>query len=182
VLHDYRAVIARRVDQLAAMTTERFDEIGWSPIGEAPYRDFMAVRVFDMWMHEQDMRRALDRPGHLAGPIVDASLGRFKPAMGYVVGKKAGAPDGSTLVLRATGPTALVWTVAVEGGRARLVAESEADAPTNPTTTIELPFASLVALGGGRWTPGEARAAGGVTVTGDTELAHRVLANLAFTP
>ena len=64
----------------------------------------MAIRVFDCWYHDQDIREALDRPGYLEGPVADLSLQRI-PAkgLGYVVGKKAGAPAGSTVVFDVAG-------------------------------------------------------------------------------
>lgn len=170
-------VVARRLEQLGAMTEEDFDRVGFSPIGEVPYRRFMVVRVFDCWMHEQDMRRAVGRPGHLEGSAVEVALGHFTTALGFVVGKKAGAPQGSSVVFEVDGPTPRRYGVVVDG-RAQLVDP----APDDPTVTIALPLTSFVALGGGRWTAEEARDAGGLTVTGDTELGERVLANLGFTP
>jgi uncharacterized protein (TIGR03083 family) len=170
-------VVARRLDQLRAMSSEDFERVGWSPIGEVPYRRFMVVRVFDCWMHEQDMRRAVGREGHLDGPAVDMALEHFSTALGFVVGKKAGAPQGSSVVFDLDGPTPRRYAVAVEG-RAQLVDPP----PEDPTVTIALPLTTFVALGGGRWDADEARAAGGLTVTGDTELGDRVLANMGFTP
>ena len=38
------------------MGTEDFDRVGFTPEGEGPYRAFMAIRVFDCWEHEQDIR------------------------------------------------------------------------------------------------------------------------------
>ncbi|MCX7621378.1 MAG: maleylpyruvate isomerase family mycothiol-dependent enzyme [Acidimicrobiales bacterium] len=174
---EYHEVIARRLAMLRSMTPEAFEKPGWSPIGEVPYREFMQVRVFDSWMHEQDMRRALDRPGHLTGPVVDASIDRFRAAIGYLVGKKAAAPDGSSVVLRTTGENEVVLPVVVQG-RARLTET----APSSPTVTITLPFTTLIALGGGRWDLTQAMAAGGVEMTGDADLGQVVLSNLAFTP
>ena len=58
-----------RVATLAAMSEEEMDTVGWSPVGEVPYRQFMRVRLFDCWMHEQDIRRAVGKPGHLEGPV-----------------------------------------------------------------------------------------------------------------
>ena len=40
-----------------------------------PYRQFMAIRVFDCWYHDQDIREAIDRPGFLDGAVADLSLG-----------------------------------------------------------------------------------------------------------
>ena len=41
----------------------KWDEEGFTPEGPGPYRQFMAIRVFDCWYHDQDIREALDRPG-----------------------------------------------------------------------------------------------------------------------
>ena len=97
-------VVARRTAQLEAMTDDEWAAVGWSPIGEVPYRRFMVVRVFDCWMHEQDIRRATGREGHLEGPCADTALGHFTTALGFVVGKKAGAPQGSSVVFEVVGP------------------------------------------------------------------------------
>lgn len=169
-------VVARRRAQLETLTEDDWSRVGWSPIGEVPYRAFMVVRVFDTWMHEQDMRRALGRPGHLEGPAVDVAIGHFTTALGFVVGKKAGAPQGSSVVFDVDGPEPRRYAVVVDG-RARL-----ADPPDEPTVTLSMPLTTFVALGGGRWNADEARAAGGLAVTGDAELGERVLANMGFTP
>ena len=63
VLAEFVEITDRRLDALRAMPAEQFDEVGWSPVGEVPYREFMETRVLDTWAHEQDIRRALGRPG-----------------------------------------------------------------------------------------------------------------------
>src|SRR5688572_14496940 len=45
VLHELRDQTARRIEQLRSLTDEQLDEVGWSPIGEVPYRMFLRVRV-----------------------------------------------------------------------------------------------------------------------------------------
>jgi uncharacterized protein (TIGR03083 family) len=178
VLAEFRQVVLdRRLAQLRAMTDADMDKVGWSPVGEVPYREFMQVRVFDCWLHEQDMRAGLGQPGHDAGPVVDAALARFIPALGFVVGKKAGAPDGSSVVFEVHGPVARTFPVVVDG-RAKVVDT----VPADPTVVIGLPLVSLALLGGGRWSLAEAEAAGGLTVEGDEELGRRVLSSMAFTP
>jgi uncharacterized protein (TIGR03083 family) len=164
------------------MSTEELDEVGWSPLGEVPYRTFMTVRLFDSWMHEQDVRRAVDRPGHCTGPEVDGALSRFRVAVPFVVGKRAAAPEGSTVVLSTTDGCELCWSITVTNGRAELTGTTVTERPAAVTTTITLPFSAFVALCGGRWTPDEARAAGPIDVAGDADLGERVLANMAFTP
>lgn len=177
VLAEFREVTARRRAELEQLGEEDLDRVGPSPVGEVPYREFMRIRLFDCWMHEQDIRLGLDRPGHTSGPIVEANLLRFVPALGFVVGKKAGAPDGSSVVFDFGGDPVAGFGVVVDG-RARVVDEL----PTDPTVTIVVPFTTFVALCGGRWSPAEARAAGGLVVDGDAELGERILDSLAFTP
>jgi uncharacterized protein (TIGR03083 family) len=175
----FASIYPRRVAQLRSMTPEQMGTPGPSPIGEVPYRDFMVVRAFDCWMHEQDIRRVLDRPGDLSGPAVAPVLERFRASLPVLVAKRAGAPEGSAVLIRTTGPTEAAIGVVVEG-RARVV--EEADLPGAPDVTVTLPFEAFVALGGGRWDRARAEAAGGVDYDGDADLGRRVLDHLAFTP
>lgn len=179
VLAEFTEVIERRLAELRAMPEEEMAKPGWSPIGEVPYRDFMRVRVFDSWMHEQDMRRALGIDGHLTGPVVDACRTNFAGALGFVVGKRAAAADGTTVRIVCTGGPGWVFGVVVDG-RAKVVDETEV--PAEPTVTVTVPFTTFVALGGGRWHEAEADAAGGIELTGDSDLGRRILAGMAFTP
>jgi len=169
----------RRVAQLRSMTPEELAAPTASPVGEVPYREFMSVRAFDCWMHEQDIRRVLDRPGDLSGAAVGPTLDRFRAALGVIVGKRAGAPQGTCMVLRTTGPTEVAFGVVVEGRAA--VVDPEA-LPHTPDSVVTVPFEALIALGGGRWDRARAEASGGVRYEGDVELGRRVLDNLAFTP
>ena len=175
VLEEFRAVTAERLDVLANLSEEQWAEMGFTPEGEGPYRQFMAIRVFDAWMHEQDIREAVGRPGHLSGLVVEASVDRLVRAMGYVVGKKAGVPGGSSVVFEITGDAPRTVPVVVNG-RAEVVREI----PPDPTVTITLDLPTYAALCGGRDDPGEVLAAGRVTFDGDDALGENVVRKLAF--
>ena len=170
VLEEFREVTARRLEALRAMSPEDFDREGPTPVGEAPYREFMNVRVFDCWIHEQDMRRAVVRRGHLEGPIARHSVGRVTRAMPMVVGKRAAAPEGATVVLDVTGPAGNVVPVVVEG-RARVLD----DAPENSTVTVRMDAETYCCLGGGRLSASDAIADGRVSITGDDALGRRIV-------
>ncbi len=177
VLSELRSVSIRRVAALRRLSAEEWDAVGFSPVGQVPYRTFMEVRVFDCWMHEQDIRRALGRSGHLEGDVVEVALGRIVGALGFVVGKRAGAPDGSSVVVDVVGPSERSIAVVVDG-RASVV-----DAiPDQPTARIRLGLEVLAALGGGRRDGDAAIAAGDVELLGDVDLARRVVRSLPFTP
>jgi uncharacterized protein (TIGR03083 family) len=177
VLAELVAVRAERIAELRSLTPERWDEVGPTPIGQAPYREFMNVRTFDCWMHEQDVRRALGRPGHVEGPVAEHAMGRCTLALGFVVGKKAGAPDGSVVTFAVTGPLARELTVVVADGRAR-VADGPVEAPE--TTRLTMDQETFWCLGGGRWNTDAVLGGRRLTIDGDRELGLAVLAAMNF--
>ena len=182
LLDRFRQLSAERLAELRALPPEALDEVGPTPVGQAPFREFLAVRVMDSWIHEQDMRRALDRPGHLAGPAADHSVARLVTAMPYVVGKKVGAPDGTSVVFDVSradqsDPAAPPLTiVVVVDGRAAL-AET---APDDPSATLSLDLTTFVSLATGRGDPDAALDAGRVEVSGDASLGRQVVQQLSF--
>ena len=92
--------------------------------------------------------------------------------MPYVLGKKVGAPVGTSVLWELTGPVAMqVGATVGDDGRAR------PGVPTDPTATITLTSEDFCVLAAGRRGPG----AVGVDVAGDVDLAHRVLEQMAIT-
>lgn len=176
LLDDLRDVTAERLERLEAMSEPEFDEPSWTPVGQATYRRFMQVRVFDCWVHEQDIRQALGRPGHLDGPVAEQALDEVVRALGFVVGKRGGAPDGSRVRFEVIGPVERTVDVAVDG-RARVVAPGAAGA----TATVRLRSDRLLRLACGRRSPADALDAGEVGLAGDRDLGRRVVEHLAFT-
>ena len=144
-----------------------FGAIGWST------RTLMRNRPLDVWMHEQDARRALGRPGHLDTPPALHAVDYLAESFGLVLAKRAGAPAGTTAVLHVAGHPEQPWQVG-DDGRARLLDE----VPESPTLRITTDRESFVCLAGGRRTP----PAGAVRVEGDEELGARVLGAMAVTP
>jgi uncharacterized protein (TIGR03083 family) len=179
VLDEFRAVTQRRLDALRGMSDDDWSREGFTPEGPGPYRQFMAIRVFDCWYHDQDIREALDEPGYLDGPVADLSLGRIPPrGLPYVVGKKAGAPPDSTVVFEVAGSPPLVAAVHVPPeGRAVLLDS----APVDPTVTLAMDRRTFSRLAGGRWNGDRARSGDGLRIEGDRDLGNRVVDNMAFT-
>jgi uncharacterized protein (TIGR03083 family) len=180
VFAEYKETIARRLDQLDAMSEEDLDKVGWSPMGEIPYRDFLRIRLFDCWMHEQDIRRAVHKPGHLDGPVVDAALAHFDHALGYIVGKRIAPPEGTSVEFIIMGPRMRVYPLVVQDGKAVIL--TAAEAPENPTVTLRMPLATFVALGGGRWDRATALDAGDLAIHGDHSLGTAILDSMSITP
>jgi uncharacterized protein (TIGR03083 family) len=178
VLDELREVTGRRLEILRSMPGAAFDEVGWSPVGQVPYRVFMEVRVFDSWVHEQDVRRAVERPGGFGGAGEAVTLDRMASAMAYVVGRKVAPPEGTTVVWRIAGRSDREVAVVMEGGRGR----SPASPPGEPSVLLDLDTDTFWRLACGRTTAMEVAEQGAVTASGDTELGRRILEAMAVTP
>src|ERR1700722_11732613 len=174
---EFFEVTTTRLAQLDALSAAEWAAPGWSPVGEVPRAEFVTVRVFDSWVHEQDVRLALDRPGGSGNAASSVSLDRVQGAMPFVVGKRAGCPDGTTVRFDVAGPglDARAVTIGVEGGRARPVGDEVA-----PTVTLALSSIDFVRLGWGRATAAQVEAAGGVEVQGDAVVGQSVLGAMNF--
>ncbi|MEV0948214.1 maleylpyruvate isomerase family mycothiol-dependent enzyme [Rhodococcus sp. NPDC049939] len=174
MLEKFREITARRRVELARMTDEMLAAETTTPVGPAPYLRFMRIRVFDCWMHELDIRDALGVPGEEGDRRANIAFMEIGDAVGYLVGKRGKAPDGSRITLELTGPLARDIHVVVDG-RARVVDELPAEA----TTTITLDSRLFTRLAGGRTTAVEHP--DDIRLTGDTTTGKRIVDNLAFT-
>lgn len=144
-------------------------KIGWD------WETLLANRVVDVWMHEQDIRRAVGRPGGLNSPGAGHTVAVFTRSFPYTVGKRVAPPAGTTVVLDVTGVSPVHLAVEInESGRA-VVTTSD---PAQPTVTLRMGIESFVILAGGRQPVDQVP----VEITGDEVLGKQVLAALAVTP
>jgi uncharacterized protein (TIGR03083 family) len=173
VLDEFREVARKRIATLRGMTDDDFSAESWTPAGPGTVRDLLPFRVFDSWAHEQDMRRALDRPGHVEGPAAELALGRVASALPFVVGKKVKPADGTTVVFAWDGQTT---AIGMEGGRGKALDSPPAD----PTVRLTMDTDTLVRLGMGRGDPAEILASGAVKVDGDQALGRRIVGEMNF--
>lgn len=170
VLEELREVTTERSAQLRALTEDDLAREVPTPAGPGTLADMLTLRVMDTWSHEQDVRRALGRPGHAAGPAVDEAVTYWSQYLPYVVGKRAAAPDGTTVVIE-VGSRSLA--VEVVDGRARAPEAIDGD----PAVRLSMPATTFGALVGGR-----TDAPGDVAISGDEELGRRIVANLGLLP
>jgi len=170
-----RAVAARRNEELAAMGDDAFATPCLTPVGPGTYGRFMAIRVFDCWVHERDVRVPLGVPGDDAGRAAEIALGEVRGSLGYIVGKRIGVPDGMGIAFELTGPVEARMLVKVDG-RAAVV-----DDLPDPDVTVTTDSSTFMLLACGRIDPEVPIADGRVTWTGDPDLGARAARNLAFT-
>lgn len=167
VAAEWRELVELRLDTLWAGDEAYFAVEMMNPTGPGTLADFLHVRVLDCWLHEQDMRRAVGRPGNLDGPAAGHTIDRLIRTIPIVVGKRAATPEGGAVVIDITGGVQRHVVCEVRNGRAALV-----DGPTAaPLATITLDTEAFTVLAGGRRTSADVAA----VVEGDPDLAARVL-------
>jgi uncharacterized protein (TIGR03083 family) len=176
VLARFRTLAASRLTTLGAMTDEEWNAESFTPAGRDTFGRFMQIRVFDCWLHEQDIRDAVGRPGHESGLAVEVVLDEMETALGFVVGKKAGATSGQRVTFALTDGGAVVREVHVE------VAERAAVVPalSGPATVVlTMPVGVMTRRCAGRVGPDDLLDQ--VVIDGDVALAARILENQSYT-
>ncbi|WP_347350551.1 maleylpyruvate isomerase family mycothiol-dependent enzyme [Intrasporangium sp.] len=186
VVHELADHLPIRMAALRASTTPMDEVIGGIFGPETTFGEQLRRRVLDTWVHEQDIRAALDRPGNLDSPGAAVFVEAVFRALPRIVARDAHVPIAHAIVLDVTGPL-----MARDG--ARVVADAEGRpigeplfTGSEPTATDELPritgikltTESLTRRAAGRRSTDEIR----YTVHGDEQVAARVLDALVITP
>jgi uncharacterized protein (TIGR03083 family) len=144
-----------------------FGGVGWD------WRTLLRNRPLDVWMHEQDVRRAVDRPGGMDSAPARHTAEYLAESLGYVLAKRVGAPPGTTTLLDLEGSSPYAFAVNDAGRGERLP-----QPPAEPTVQLRMDREAFIRLAGGRC-PAEP---GTFTVEGNQELGQRILDAMATTP
>jgi len=168
--------IARRTAELESGERDASVEV-MGPLGPAPLGRVLRMRTLDTWVHEQDIRDALGRPGHLDTLGAQATASQLLPGLGKVWAKLAGAQPGQVLDVRITGPGIEGGAIVAVGddGRARMVGDDLLDQAGAATVTLAMSWPTYLALSCGRGNPQPWREQ--VGISGDADLAARALDN-----
>lgn len=178
VLAAYRDIIAERLRALPTLTPEQLRAPSPASRRGDDLESHLQRRIVDCWAHEQDIRRAVSRPGHQTGPVVEHVMARMLAEMGPVVGRRAEAPEGSTAVFDVTGPYQTSLALQVKDGEATPCHPS----PTPPTVRLSLDSETFMCLVFGRWQPDKVLESGRVLFAGDRPLGYRIVRHMAVTP
>ena len=174
VLEEFLEVTGERLRILRGMSEQEFQAETQTPIGPGTVTDLIGIRIFDAWVHEQDIRRAVGHAGHLEGPVAEHSTERVARTMPYVVGRKVQPPDGTTVVFRVTGLAGRTLAIAMQGARANPLD----DPPSSPTVSLTMDVETFACLGCGRWEPDQALQSGKVELHGDDSLGRTIVAQM----
>lgn len=172
VLTEWNEVAAARIAGLRAADDAYFDAPAMTPTGPGAVADFLHIRVLDCWVHEQDMRRAVGKPGHLSGPAAEHTIDRLIRTVPIVVGKRAGTPDGHSVIIDITGGVSRHIVCTVADGRAS-VTDVE---PEAPLASITMDVETFLVLATGRRTADQM--ADRVSYAGDVNHGHKVTSAL----
>lgn len=174
------------IDEIRTVTIRRHEALAADPpvdptaspvhvFGGVPWNwgTLLRNRPLDIWMHEQDIRRATNRPGNLDSPAADHTTDYLIESFGYVLAKKAGMPSGIRAVLEVASSEVVAYTVTDAHRGERLTS-----VPTDPDVHLRMDRETFLLLAGGR------RAIGPETVKidGDATLGEQILAAMATTP
>ncbi|MFF4950783.1 maleylpyruvate isomerase family mycothiol-dependent enzyme [Streptomyces chattanoogensis] len=169
--------VIRRSRQLRNETRQP-DAVVRSPLDEDRPLDFvLQLRAFDVWVHEQDLRRALGKPGNLDSPGAHVTRDLLLKTLPGTVAKKAQAPADSAVVFDISGPLEFMRTVRVDAEGNGTINGSVS---LGPTVTLAMDWDIFHRLACGRIRP--AAVAEQIKIDGDQALAAAILDNFAVTP
>jgi uncharacterized protein (TIGR03083 family) len=169
--------IIRRCRQLRTDKRPPTHRVPSPAFGEMPLEVFLRLRAFDVWVHEQDIRRALGQPGNLDSPAAHISRDMMLAGLPKVIAKKAAVPPRSAVVFDINGPLEFLRTVRVDEEGKGSVSSSPS---LGPVVTFTTDWETYARLACGRVKA--RRVADRLKVEGDPETADRILANFSITP
>ncbi|MEU5545053.1 maleylpyruvate isomerase family mycothiol-dependent enzyme [Streptomyces sioyaensis] len=177
MLSELEYTVIRRSRQLRNESRQP-DAVVHSPLGEDRSLEFvLQQRAFDVWVHEQDLRRALGKPGNLDSPGAQVTRDLLVKTLPGIVAKRAQAPADAAVVFDVSGPLEFLRTVRIDAeGNATI----DGSVSLGPTVTFALDWDTFHQLACGRVRA--AAIAEQVKIDGDRELAEAILDNFAVTP
>ena len=138
VLEKFSSVTKAALKRLRALDEEAWEKVGWSPEGEKPYFRFQETRIFDSWIHLQDIRDALLQPADDHGTGEEVVVNRFEGAVPYILGKKMMAPEGTLVQINLIGRLGRLLMFKIVDGRCVAVDMTEEQPVLEITTPVAL--------------------------------------------
>jgi uncharacterized protein (TIGR03083 family) len=172
LIQEFRSAVEARTERLRDLP-DPSGKADTTPGGvDWTWEVLLRNRAIDAWSHEQDIRRAVGRPGSLDSGGAQVTTYAFAAGMPFVLGKRVAPPAGTSVVWRITGAVP-IETGAVVGEDGRATSEVADD----PDSTLTLSSEAFTVLAAGRRTPDQVD----VDIDGDEELARTVLRAMVLT-
>ncbi|XGX79352.1 hypothetical protein LQK93_02154 [Terrabacter sp. BE26] len=168
-----------RVAELRASDADVDTVIGGFFGPDTTFGQHLHRRIVDAWVHEQDLRAALDRPGNLDSASAAVFTADILAALPRIAARVAGIGAGHAVVLDVTGPVVARDGVRISAGEdGKPYGEALFSGQDRPegdeqldVTSVHLTTDALTRRAAGRRPVEQIR----YTVTGDEEIARRLL-------
>lgn len=163
---------------------------------ESTFEKLTRMRIFDVWVHEQDLRTLVDRPGSLDSPGASQFLQTLMNELPRIVLERLAPEPGTVVILESTGPATArdgvrvgvdaddqlvaheLFSGHVEDEDEDEPGEQQPHTPEDRTTTVSLSTYFLGRRAAGRVPTEETP----YHVVGDEDLARRLVDALVITP
>jgi uncharacterized protein (TIGR03083 family) len=178
LIGELRVTIMRRRAQLDAMPPDA--EVIGPPAGKLmPLERFLRNRIFDTWIHEQDIRWATDNDGGWNTAPAGVAFSQMANALPYVWAHNVKAPVGSVLQLAVIGPDMhhQSWVTVDENGRGVFAPDD-----SRPDLDAAMTWAAFTRLSAGRVAMEDPWLRDKVELLGDADLGHRLLPAMSIAP
>ena len=161
VVDELAGLRPRRVAELRALVADGADPLVPTPFGERPLSAGLPMRVFDLWAHEQDIRRAVGLAPRTDGLAAEISIDRTLALWRRALPSEAEGVDGE-LVIEVTGPEPSSLSITLGAG--------------GPVATLRGDLGDITRVCCGRVVPGDD------LLTGDPGLVEALRPKLGLTP
>jgi uncharacterized protein (TIGR03083 family) len=176
LLDHFRGIAETRLAALRSLTEADWAAPSWTPIGPGTVRDMIPFRVLDSFIHELDMRRAVQRTPNLESPSAQLAIGRLRSVLGMIVGARLRPPDGTRVAFVVEGPGAFVEAYGMHDAQAVALEPVPEPIAGGVDAALHMDADTFVRLIGGRGQLDELAAL--VRLEGDARLGHRVIQHM----
>ncbi len=176
LLMEFGRWTAERLEVMGRLSAADLDQDTITPVGMLSLANFLAIRVIDSFTHEQDIRRAVGRPGHFDDEVAETVVDQALSAMPRAVAREAKAPDGSTVIFVLDGAISRRYALSVEVGRGRHMPTE----PAEPTVLLDFDTEAFHLLTAGRITPKRVIDEARVGIEGDAAMGRAILASMNY--
>lgn len=178
LLTEFEEILQRRRQQLASGSHDMNSEVSGFLGASIPLSRLLHMRVFDSWIHSQDIRDAIGQVGALDSPGARVTCQMMLDSLPRIWGKTVKAPAGSVLEFDVTGPGLEARTQVVIGadGRAAFTTDQV------PDVQLTLTWRDAVRLMAGRIDTADVTGESPVRARGDQALIDRLVINLNIAP
>ena len=116
VVRELEYVLGRRVATVGSPGLELDSIVAGMQDRPTTIGELLRMRTMDIWVHEQDIRAALDEPGNLDSPAAAVFVASAVRTVPQAIARRAEVPIGDTVILELTGPVTARIGVRVEDG------------------------------------------------------------------